>query len=85
MQKDTAAGGAAAKAMHGENEEGDMIDDPLIGNVYKFSQNRNFYDSLDSIEIYRNEEPEYVTQNEPINDAQQPGGSFSDDDNIVRR
>lgn len=63
-----------------------MIDDPLIGNVYKFSQNRNFYDSLDSIEIYRNEEPEYVTQTNPANEAHQAGhGSYSDDDNIVRR
>ena len=66
VQKDTAAGGAAGKAI-GENEEGDLIDDPLIGNIYKFQHNRNFYDSLDSIEIYRNEEPEYMPQTNQAN------------------
>ena len=29
-----------------------------IGNIYGFSHNRNFYDSLESLEIYRNDEPE---------------------------
>ena len=38
--------------------EKDAGQEDLVGNIYKFSHNRNFYDSLESLEIYRNEEPE---------------------------
>lgn len=51
--------GATAGA--GDEEEGDEVDDVLeIGNIYKFNQNRNYYDSLESVEICRNEPPEYI-------------------------
>lgn len=31
-----------------------------IGNIYKYNQNRKYYDSLESVEILRNQPPEYI-------------------------
>lgn len=44
----------------GEQQWNDLSNALQIGNIYKFNQNRNYYDSLESLEILRNEQPEYI-------------------------
>lgn len=39
----------------GEQQWNDLSNALQIGNIYKFNQNRNYYDSLESLEILRNE------------------------------
>lgn len=61
---------------YGDEEENEMENALQIGNIYKFNQNRNYYDSLESIEILRNQPPEYI---EGGLSRQQSGDSNLDD------
>jgi len=58
------AGEDGEKAMLGEDMNG--------GNIYKFPQNRSYFDSLDSFEVVRDEQPQFVQQDKEESDHYHP-------------
>ena len=52
--------GATQEDGKDDQEMADTDDVLQIGNIYKFNQNRNYYDSLESVEVLRNEQPEFI-------------------------
>ena len=40
------------------------------GNIFQFAQNKHYYDSLDSVEVLRNEQPQYFEPKGIIDDGE---------------
>ena len=76
-----ATGGEGQEGEYGDEEENEMEENALqIGNIYKFNSNRNYYDSLESIEILRNQPPEYIEDGESGDDGQRRGARYGEEE-----
>ena len=47
-----------------EDETNEDKNNQNVGDIYMFNQNRNYYDSLESIEILRNHQPYFIDPKE---------------------